>query len=1155
MGFRGSFILFLCALAALTAGWFFSRKSARTLSACQLRVESELQQQYRQLQNVYSDTLLPTYFSPDRSLRYLSETQQVVEQLQALEEQGISLFLYQQDSLLTWTSQQPLPVLEMPADSTVFWRKPHLYLKYRIRNDQYWIGRLTLPDHACAATVDHLQQREQKLIVHFTADRNKETPPRTLWLYWLGLALLVAAGYRIAGGLFHRGHRWAGSAWWLSVVASSILASLHLAPFNAPISWLTEPIWPGSILGPTLLHFLSQSVWLLLSMVLYRRFWQTRAVPGSPRLRWLLGLLGYLQTGAFLLVLLLTLRYLVLESAVWLELDNIFYLNGYTLATCAGISLWMISWFLFTHRQISSIRKWLPDLNARVAAMLVSVLLCLLTLGIFSLSWSPWLIGPILLLFLLLFDWFFDRDEQSLTWFMVWLIAFSALTAGILYRYGLDRDRTTMMAYAKKLAQPRDSLLQERLAHYFPNAIPEAAGLQQLQRDPYVNRFYTLTRGAPLPLSVEEAAQSIVMERRANGKDRYWFIGAADTLSLERRTASTTTYRPYADLLGTPAYRGLARLERYEYLVFRQQSIVEQAGQPQRWPMNNAERMAIGSFQSTLSGRQLSVLHRFGDSEWVLLERELGGYFRPMSIFAYFFLLFLALSLLLALIGPGLYLSQRTLSTLFSSTASLRTKIQLWVLGLILFSFIAIAVLTISSFRRSTINEQENRLLERVARMRTSLQDSLTQNPRILASSEQLDRLSRHLLQQYQLDINLYNRKGRQIASSQAGIPLVYATRNRLMHPAAFESLRTGLEEFRIVPQQWDAIQYKTVFVPVESRGILYMEVPYYVQNREMQEGLYDFMGSLFSLYAFALLVAAAVTLFVSRSITEPLARVRESLRGLRLGTNEYLEWERPDEIGELVQAYNAAIKDLEASTERLRKSERESAWREMAKQVAHEIKNPLTPMKLRVQHLMQAYQQDPERAAPLIKQVSGSLIEQIDTLTRIANEFSRFAQMPKADLSEFDLHQLLASICVLFAEDEEAEVTFHSTVPEAPVRADRDQLTRVFNNLIKNALQAIPDGRHGRIEVVLTQNDAQWQVTVADNGTGIPAGVQEKVFSPNFTTKSSGTGLGLAMARQMVEQGGGSIYFTTTPGEGTVFFVEWPKYNTSDSETTTKQL
>lgn len=1141
MGLRGSFILFLFALVTLTAGWFFSQKSARSLSACQLRLERELQQQHRQLYGVFSDTLLPAYFSPDRSLRYLSETQQVVERLQALEERSISLFLYQEDSLLTWTSQRPLPPLNMSSDSTVFWRKPDLFLKYDLQNNQYWIGRLTLPDEECAPTVDRLEQRGQGLIVHFATDKNSTTPPRAVWLSWLGLAMLIAVGYRVAGTLFRRGYRWTGGACWLTIMAGSILTSFHLAPFSAPVAWVTEPLWPTGFLGPTLLHFLSQSVLLLLTMILYRRFWHPRTVPDSPKLRWLLGLLAYVQTGVFLLVLLRALRYLVLESTVWLELDNIFYLNGYTLATCAGISLWMISWFLFAHRQINLVREWLPGINARVAAMLVGVLLCLLPLGSFSLAWSAWLIGPILLLYFLLFDWFFDRDEQSLTWFMVWLIAFSALTAGILYRYGLDRDRATMMAYAKKLAQPRDSLLQDRLSRYFPNSIAETTGLQQLQRDPYINQFYTLTRGTPLPLSVAGTSQTIVLERRANGKDRYWLIGTADTLSLERSSVSVRTYRPYADLLGTPAYRGLSHLERYEYLVFRQQSIVEQAGQPRRLPMNNAERMATGSFQSTLSGRQLSLLHRFGNAEWVLLERELGGYFKPMSIFAYFFLLFLVLSLLLAIVGPGLYLSQRTLSTLFSSTASLRTKIQLWVLGLILFSFIAIAVLTISSFRRSTINEQENRLLERIARMRTSLQDSLTQTPRILASSEQLDRLSRHLLEQYQLDINLYNRKGRQIASSQSGIPLVYATRNRLMHPAAFESLRTGLEDFRIVPQQWGDIQYKTVFVPVESRGILYMEVPYYVQNQEMQEGLYDFMGSLFSLYAFALLVAAAVTLFVSRSITEPLAQVRESLRGLRLGTNEYLEWERPDEIGELVQAYNAAIKDLEASTERLRKSERESAWREMAKQVAHEIKNPLTPMKLRVQHLMQAYRQDPERAAPLIKQVSGSLIEQIDTLTRIANEFSRFAQMPKADLTDFDLHQLLASICVLFAEDEEADVTFHSTVPEAPVRADRDQLTRVFNNLIKNALQAIPDGRHGQITVTLTQKVEYWQVAVADNGTGIPAGVQEKVFSPNFTTKSSGTGLGLAMARQMVEQGGGTIYFETSPGEGTVFYVEWP--------------
>ena len=1141
MRFRGSIILLALALTALLAGWLYSQQDSQRLSPCQSTLQHDLQQKYDRVISSVRDTLLPSYFSPERALRYLSETQQAVAHLQHWQEKGISLFLYQQDSLLTWTSQEPLRLENTLTARSFFWQKPHLYLKYEAKGDLYWVGRLTLPETDCASTVDGMELKNQRLLIDFTTDPTRTVPPRAVFFYWLGLGLLLAGGYRMAGKLFRQEYRWLASVLWLSTAAVVVLLSLRIYALRTPVLWLTKPIWPSDVLGPSLLHLFGQGLVLLLSMILYRRFWYSRHVPGSSSLRWILALLGYVQIGGFFVVGLFALRYLVARSEVWLELDNIFYLNRYTLITCVGISLWLISWFLFSHRQISLIRQWLPDLNQRVMAMLFGVMAALLVIILLPFSWSPWLMGAILLLYFLLFDWFFDRDEQSLTWFMVWLIAFSALTSGILYRYGLDRERTTMEAYAKKLASPRDTLLQERLLRYLSQPGANSLGAESLQRDPYINQYYAVDEGLPIPLSVKNATESLVVEQRPNGKIRHWLLTTTDTVSLVRSTGVVRQYRPYADLLGTAPYRGLPNLNRYAYVVFRKQNIAEQAGLPRRSLMNMAEQMPVNHTQSSLSGQQLSVLYRFGDSEWVLLERELGGYFKPMSLFAYFFMLFLALSILLAIVGPLLYLSRQTLSTLFSSTASLRTKIQLWVLGLILFSFIAIAVLTISSFRRSAVNDQEARLLQRVARMQATLQDSLAQTPGILASSVRLDDLSRHLLEQYQLDINLYNRKGRQIASSQSGTPFVYASRNRLMHPAAFESLRTGLEDFRIISEQWGSIRYKTVYVPVESRGILYMEVPYYVQNREMQEGLYDFMGSLFSLYAFALLVAAAVTLFVSRSITEPLARVRERLRGLQLDTSEHLEWDRPDEIGELVLAYNEAIQKLQESTERLRKSERESAWREMAKQVAHEIKNPLTPMKLRVQHLMQAYQQDPERAAPLIKGVSASLIEQIDTLTRIANEFSHFAQMPKANVTHFDLRQLLASICILFAEEEEAKLTFTCTLSTAPVRSDRDQLTRVFNNLIKNALQAIPHGRSGQILVTLTQKENGWLVSVADNGSGISAEVREKVFSPNFTTKSSGTGLGLAMARQMVEQMGGEIYFETTPGQGTVFYVELP--------------
>jgi nitrogen fixation/metabolism regulation signal transduction histidine kinase len=242
------------------------------------------------------------------------------------------------------------------------------------------------------------------------------------------------------------------------------------------------------------------------------------------------------------------------------------------------------------------------------------------------------------------------------------------------------------------------------------------------------------------------------------------------------------------------------------------------------------------------------------------------------------------------------------------------------------------------------------------------------------------------------------------------------------------------------------------------------------------------------------------------------------------------------------VDAYNQALSDLEASVERLKQTEREMAWREMARQVAHEIKNPLTPMRLSVQLLQRAQKQNPEEAHQLVERMAQTLLEQIDALTRIADAFSNYAQMPAPSPQEFDLVELLRSIHTLYLQQTQEQNTLSLHVPTKPVMvyADRDQLARVVSNLVINALQAIPQDHPGKVTIACTADKAAL-LMVEDNGRGIPVAIQDKVFLPNFTTKSSGMGLGLAMCKTIVENAGGKMGFSTTEGLGTRFWVELP--------------
>ena len=235
-------------------------------------------------------------------------------------------------------------------------------------------------------------------------------------------------------------------------------------------------------------------------------------------------------------------------------------------------------------------------------------------------------------------------------------------------------------------------------------------------------------------------------------------------------------------------------------------------------------------------------------------------------------------------------------------------------------------------------------------------------------------------------------------------------------------------------------------------------------------------------------------------------------------------------------------VDKLKESIEKLSQTERESAWRDMAKQIAHEIKNPLTPMKLNIQLLMRSWENQDADFDARIRKISKILISQIETLKRIAEEFSDFAKMPKPQNQVINLADKIEEICKLYENTENVDVVpnLHN-YREAKILADNRQITRAFINLIKNAIQAIPDGVQGKIIIDLDVFGDKAQVKIIDNGTGIPEEIRDKLFTPSFTTKSSGMGIGLSMVKNIINSAKGKISFKTEVGKGTTFILEFP--------------
>lgn len=397
-------------------------------------------------------------------------------------------------------------------------------------------------------------------------------------------------------------------------------------------------------------------------------------------------------------------------------------------------------------------------------------------------------------------------------------------------------------------------------------------------------------------------------------------------------------------------------------------------------------------------------------------------------------------------------------------------------------------------------------------------------------------------------DINFYHSNGNLLASSRESI-YNEGFLSRQMNPKAFVEMDVNKRAFYMQSEKIGSFDYLSVYAVFRNNSnevVGYINLPYFLRQKELKEDLSSSLLSMINVFSLLIAISMIVTFIIASRLTGPLTLLQEKLGQIRVGRkNEIIEYTKNDEIGSLVSEYNRMIIELEKSANLLAKSEREIAWREMAKQVAHEVKNPLTPMKLSVQYLLKAWDDKQPDFDDRLRRFKESMIQQIETLSNIASEFSYFAKMPVGIKQEADLTEILES-CLNFYENNEGDVKidFENLVPSksAMVLVDKDQILRVFNNILRNAIQSIPADRIGEIYIQLKEGADKYIVSVQDNGVGIPEDIRDKIFSPNFTTKNSGMGLGLAMTKTILENMDGNIYFETKLNEGTTFIIEVKK-------------
>lgn len=464
---------------------------------------------------------------------------------------------------------------------------------------------------------------------------------------------------------------------------------------------------------------------------------------------------------------------------------------------------------------------------------------------------------------------------------------------------------------------------------------------------------------------------------------------------------------------------------------------------------------------------------------------------------------------------------------------------------LVLIASVLIAGVTIYQYREQSRDYHQERLERKEEQVKQSI-DYAIRSTTYPVNTENLGLIFKdeiyRIADVQNVNFNIYDLEGQLIKSSRPKFNndsiskcLEPEVLNRLSESATKRYVDVNLA----VGDKYQASY--TYIIDTRFKPIGILNVPYYEDNSFNNMELKEFMLRLGGVYLVMLFIAILLAYFVSKYITRSLQTISDKMTQTDLTRrNEKIYVKNPsEEIGKLIDSYNGMIDELEQSAVKLARSEREQAWREMAKQVAHEIKNPLTPMRLSVQSFERKFDPEAPDARKKIAEFSETLIQQIDTMSSIASAFSNFAEMPAQQNETLNVVNTVKLALDIFNEN---YIHFISEEEEIIAKLDRTQLIRVVTNLVKNAIQAVPDVESPRILVSVTSDNEFVKIAVADNGIGISDEVKEKVFEPKFTTKSSGMGLGLGMVKNIVETYKGSISLTSKHGKGTVFTVKFPK-------------
>jgi signal transduction histidine kinase len=911
-------------------------------------------------------------------------------------------------------------------------------------------------------------------------------------------------------------------------------------------------------------------------------------------------IIGYLYAGLIVKVI----RSLILDSLISFDLSNIFSLNFYSFVGIFIIIVWIAVLIVWCYIQVKNSYSFFQNAGKWFEFLLINTVISLAILRM--ISWPFWTGAIYAFLcyagFYIIVRRGIIRKLQTVAYYTVISALFVTV---ILSRYNNENQLEEQRVVAARIINERDAIaeflfnnvydnLQNDIyvQNYFINPILSQIFLQkriqQVYFSGYFSRFdidvstftpegipFKRTFDRPLPFyeHILENSDKIIPNRlffvhSNTGVPFYISIlpvyhqqQLVGTILIQFRQKAFYEESVYPELLVSGGLQRLRDLNDYSYAIYNHRTIVNQRGSytyPSTATLNvKLDSTNYGSFEQD-GYRHLVYQPRPGLKVVVSSQRK--GWMYYISIFSFMVIqCFVAYGIFLLIPVVTRFLRKSYIRNFSVSLPgrirwrdfSFRNKILFTVISGMTLALLLIGLVTVEYIVYQYNKDELDNLRKKARFISIRIGEEMQNRDRgQLFSEDELNTMLKSLSETYQSDINVFDAGGNLLNSTQSVIydrqvitpkmpALAYMKFNS-------ESISQLIQEERI-----GTLKFTSAYMPIRNavgQVVGYLNLPYFSKEKELQTRISSFLVALVNLYLLLFLILLTIGILMTRTLIIPLDIIRNHLRNTRLSeTNEAIQWHTEDEIGKLVQEYNTMLVKLRESANKLAQSEREGAWREMAKQVAHEIKNPLTPMKLQIQRLQRAYQEGAPDVDSIFKKVTALLIKQIDNLSDIATAFSAFAKMPEGNPAPVDVNAAVSHIHTLFSQGKNAQVEVSLADQKLEVFIDEAQLERILNNLVTNAIQAIPEDRQGHIKLSTSLlDDNTVRIAVEDNGSGIPPALHDKIFTPNFSTKTSGMGLGLAIVKIVVEKAGGEVHFITQQNVGTTFYLDLPLWTNS---------